>query len=138
VNLLMLSMNARQALLTHCASSIIHRAPNHIHRFFPHANCGQAPVQELHTLASAMSGMSARDLKAVCEVAERRWVAAVIRGKEAKGSVPPLRVYLLSADARRASLQGTLAVGSSQEQQKLAMAKVQQLYTPVAMTRHSG
>ena len=29
--------------------------------------------------------MSARDLRAICEVAERRWVAAIIREKEAKG-----------------------------------------------------
>lgn len=95
-------------------------------------------MQELHTLAAATSAMSARDLKAICEVAERRWVAAVIRGKEAKGSVPPLQAYLHSAEARRLSLEGTSAVGSAQEQQKLAMARVQQLYTPTATAKHSG
>ena len=55
-------------------------------------------------MAQETPGMSARDLRAICEVAERRWVAAIIRGKEPQGSLPPLSKYLQSAAARRASL----------------------------------
>ena len=88
-------------------------------------------VQDLQALAEATGGMSARDLRAVCEVAERRWVAAIIREREAAGTLPPLTRYLQSAEARRASLQGTggaRAAALAAEQMRAAMAHVEQLY----------
>jgi hypothetical protein len=53
--------------------------------------------------------MSARDLRAICEVVERRWVAAIVHGHEAKGSLPPLDAYIASAQARQAAMKGTAA-----------------------------
>jgi hypothetical protein len=61
-------------------------------------------VQDLEHIAEITDGMSARDLRSICEVAERRWVSAIIRGQEEKGSLPPVDAYLRSAAARRASM----------------------------------
>lgn len=48
--------------------------------------------------------MSARDLRAICEVAERKWVASIIRGTVPKDSLPPASAYMQSAEARKLSL----------------------------------
>ena len=64
-------------------------------------------MQDLKHIADATDGMSARDLRAICEVAERRWVAAISQGREAEGSVPPLSAYLTSAKARTEAVRGT-------------------------------
>lgn len=61
-------------------------------------------LQELDEVAKATNGMSARDLKAVCEEAERAWVSSIIRGQAAKGSLPPLSAYTAAAKARSSSL----------------------------------
>ena len=55
-------------------------------------------------MADATPGMSARDLRAICEVAERKWVASIIRGTVPKDSLPPASAYMQSAEARKLSL----------------------------------
>ena len=64
-------------------------------------------LQELEQVAAATAGFSARDLRAICEVAERRWLSALVRGEREKGSLPPVAAYLDSARAREAALRGT-------------------------------
>ncbi|GAB4830807.1 hypothetical protein Ancab_004837 [Ancistrocladus abbreviatus] len=63
---------------------------------------------ELAEFSSATEGMSGRDIRDVCQQAERRWASKVIRGQapdDAKeGSLPPLREYIASAESRRKSL----------------------------------
>lgn len=58
----------------------------------------------LRQIAEATDGMSARDLRSICEVAERRWVSGIIRKRESPDSLPPVAVYLASAAARRVSM----------------------------------
>lgn len=55
---------------------------------------------EIQALASATPGMAGRDLKDLCEQAERIWAAAIIRGEASSGGLPPLNVYLKAARAR--------------------------------------
>lgn len=68
---------------------------------------------ELAQLADASEGYSCRDIKEVCENAERRWASKLIRGGGGKGkkekempmSAPPLKEYLGAARARGVSQQ---------------------------------
>jgi SpoVK/Ycf46/Vps4 family AAA+-type ATPase len=62
-------------------------------------------LQELFEIANISDGMSARDLRAICEVAERQWVSSIIRGSAPKDSLPPLSTYIAAAEARLQSLQ---------------------------------
>ena len=50
--------------------------------------------------ASASDGLSCRDIKEVCEHAERRWVAKLIK-KEVTDDTPPLSEYMLCLSHRR-------------------------------------
>lgn len=52
----------------------------------------QLPAVDLSALASLSDGMSARDIKHVCEATERRWASRRFRG-EVTGSTPPLGWY---------------------------------------------
>ena len=59
---------------------------------------------ELHQLASITDGLSGRNLKDLCQAAERRWAATVIRGlgkdvsdEDAEISPPPIEVYVKAA-----------------------------------------
>lgn len=61
-------------------------------------------VQDLDGLAQATHSMSARDLRSICEVTERRWASAIIKGTQDKESLPPLDVYLASARTRQQAL----------------------------------
>ncbi|KAL9273358.1 Proteasome-activating nucleotidase-like protein [Drosera capensis] len=65
---------------------------------------------ELADFASYTEGMSGRDIRDVCQQAERRWASKVIKAqdpKEAKeGSLPPLDEYTRSAESRKKSLLG--------------------------------
>ena len=61
-------------------------------------------LQELDAIAMATRRMAARDLKAICEEAEREWVSSIFRGQAAKGSLPPLSAYIAAAKARSSSL----------------------------------
>lgn len=65
---------------------------------------------EVGAIAAATPGMAGRDLRDVCEQAERRWASKIIRGQAAEGQLPPLQEYLAAADARLKEA-GTGAVG---------------------------
>ncbi|XP_021837821.2 vacuolar protein sorting-associated protein 4 isoform X2 [Spinacia oleracea] len=64
---------------------------------------------ELEEFALVTEGLSGRDIRDVCQHAERRWASRVIRNKAIKdsttdakaGSLPPLQEYVESAIARR-------------------------------------
>lgn len=59
---------------------------------------------ELAELAAATEEMSGRDIRDVCQQAERRWASKVIRGQTQKdedgASLPPLQEYIESASER--------------------------------------
>lgn len=59
---------------------------------------------ELAELAAATQEMSGRDIRDVCQQAERRWASKVIRGQAHKdedgASLPPLQEYIESASER--------------------------------------
>ena len=80
-------------------------------------------LQELESIADVTQGMSARDLRAICEVAERNWVASIIRGSVPKDSLPPASAYMQSAKARKLSLHGDPAMSSG-------LSRVMQNYFP--------
>ncbi|CAA2956761.1 ATPase family AAA domain-containing 1-A isoform X1 [Olea europaea subsp. europaea] len=66
---------------------------------------------ELAEFASATEEMSGRDIRDVCQQAERHWASKIIRGQaqkkdEENGSLPPLQEYIESALARRNALLG--------------------------------
>ncbi|XP_022855386.1 spermatogenesis-associated protein 5-like isoform X1 [Olea europaea var. sylvestris] len=66
---------------------------------------------ELAEFASATEEMSGRDIRDVCQQAERHWASKIIRGQAQKkddetGSLPPLQEYIESALKRRSSLLG--------------------------------
>ncbi|GAB2301047.1 hypothetical protein Dimus_035083 [Dionaea muscipula] len=86
---------------------------------------------ELADFASVTEGMSGRDIRDVCQQAERRWASKVIRGQDPgnakQGSLPPLEEYLKSADSRKKSLlaieeQRNQSVGSSRDGRRLAFS----------------
>ncbi|CAL9774356.1 unnamed protein product [Musa acuminata subsp. burmannicoides] len=61
---------------------------------------------ELVLLASATEGMSGRDIRDVCQQAERHWASKRIRGQapkdaEGSGKLPPIEEYIRSAEQRR-------------------------------------
>lgn len=68
----------------------------------------QLTKSELGEFANVTEGMSGRDIKDVCQQAERRWASKVIRGQAAKddgeGSLPPVKEYLDSALDRQQAL----------------------------------
>ena len=55
---------------------------------------------ELGVLARSTPGIAGRDLRDVCEQAERRWAAMIIRGQAPAGGLPPLKEYIDAANAR--------------------------------------
>ncbi|KAL2931265.1 hypothetical protein RDABS01_036675 [Bienertia sinuspersici] len=66
---------------------------------------------QLEEFASVTEGLSGRDIRDVCQQAERHWASKVIRNKttnwsiDAKeGSLPPLQEYIESAVTRRKTL----------------------------------
>lgn len=67
---------------------------------------------ELTELALASEGMSGRDIRDICQQAERRWASKLIRGQASggesddakEGSLPPLQEYIDSAADRRKAL----------------------------------
>ncbi|XP_021766824.1 nuclear valosin-containing protein-like [Chenopodium quinoa] len=66
---------------------------------------------ELDEFASVTEGLSGRDIRDVCQQAERRWASKVIRNKvintstDAKeGSLPPVHEYIESAISRKKTL----------------------------------
>ncbi|KAL4435935.1 hypothetical protein ABPG77_000697 [Micractinium sp. CCAP 211/92] len=61
---------------------------------------------ELLAVAGATPGMAGRDLKDVCEQAERRWASKIIRGQAPKGQLPPASEYLDAARQRLREMAG--------------------------------
>ncbi|KAG7963019.1 hypothetical protein I3843_09G096500 [Carya illinoinensis] len=64
---------------------------------------------ELEEFATVTEAMSGRDIRDVCQQAERSWASKIIRGLvrkdgEGGGCLPPLREYIESAMTRRKSL----------------------------------
>lgn len=63
---------------------------------------------ELLEFAQATEAMSGRDIRDVCQQAERSWASKIIRGQVSKdgdqGSLPPLQEYLESAMNRQKAL----------------------------------
>jgi SpoVK/Ycf46/Vps4 family AAA+-type ATPase len=55
---------------------------------------------EIAALAMATPGMAGRDLRDVCEQAERRWAAAIVRGQASEQELPSLQMYMDAANAR--------------------------------------
>ncbi len=55
---------------------------------------------ELQKLAAATKGASCRDVKEICEDAERRFASLVIRGKVASTELPPVSTYVSAAEIR--------------------------------------
>ncbi|XP_023636504.1 26S proteasome regulatory subunit 6B homolog [Capsella rubella] len=69
----------------------------------------QLSKPELLQLAQATETMSGRDIRDVCQGAERTWASKLIRrakagGEEQKITLPPVQEYLESAEARRKAL----------------------------------
>ncbi|KAL9266873.1 Proteasome-activating nucleotidase-like protein [Drosera capensis] len=86
---------------------------------------------ELADFASSTEGMSGRDIRDVCQQAERRWASKVIRAQDPKGakegSLPPLDEYIRSAESRKKSLLGieelrNQNLGSSRDGRRLAFS----------------
>ena len=59
--------------------------------------------EDIHKLASVTDSMSGRDLRDICEVAERHWASLIIQGNVSKDSLPSLDTYLTSVHARKHS-----------------------------------
>jgi SpoVK/Ycf46/Vps4 family AAA+-type ATPase len=64
----------------------------------------QLKLSEIMAVASATPGMSGRDLRDICEQAERKWAAKIIRGQAAEGSYPSVKEYVEAANARLAEM----------------------------------
>ena len=65
-------------------------------------------------MAGTTPGMAGRDLRDICEVAERRWASKIIRGQAAKGALPPLAEYLDAARQRLREMAGLPGSGPFQ------------------------
>lgn len=63
----------------------------------------QLSDEDIVKLATVTEGMSGRDLRDICEVAERHWATMIIQGQVSEDSLPGLDTYLASTDARRHS-----------------------------------
>lgn len=73
---------------------------------------------ELVRFASATEEMSGRDIRDVCQQAERHWASKLIRGqapKEVEGgaNLPPVEEYMKCAEQRRAVLLATAEISKS-------------------------
>lgn len=85
----------------------------------------QLSKPELVQLAHATEAMSGRDIRDVCQGAERTWASKLIRRAKADGveqqqqqvTLPPIQEYLESAEARRKALRSV----AEQREQNLAV-----------------
>ena len=66
-------------------------------RYARHLDSGQ-----LNTLADQSNWLTGRDIKAVCEDAERQWAAFILRGEQESFKVP-FQLYLASLTSRKVS-----------------------------------
>ena len=51
-------------------------------------------------LAQRMAGFSGRNIRDVCEQAERRWAAKIIRGNAPEDQLPPMEEYISAIQSR--------------------------------------
>ncbi|XP_022132785.1 probable 26S proteasome regulatory subunit 10B isoform X2 [Momordica charantia] len=69
----------------------------------------QLTKPELNEFARITEGMSGRDIRDICQQAERSWASKIIRGQVSKtgehGILPPLQEYIVCAMSRRKALQ---------------------------------
>lgn len=69
----------------------------------------QLTKPELNEFAKNTEGMSGRDIRDICQQAERSWASKILRGKVSKtgehGILPPLQEYIECAMSRRKALQ---------------------------------
>ena len=81
-----------------------------IHFGLPSEECSAAILKqyakhlrddELQQLASITDGMSGRDLRDICEVAERQWASMIIRKRVNEDSLPTINMYVASVHARK-------------------------------------
>ncbi|KAF5829606.1 P-loop containing nucleoside triphosphate hydrolase protein [Dunaliella salina] len=73
----------------------------------------QLNPKELQQLAAAAGpSTSGRDLRDLCEHAERRWASKIIRKEAPEGSLPPIKEYLASASERLATIRQTTATAN--------------------------
>ncbi|XAR65693.1 Adenosinetriphosphatase [Bertholletia excelsa] len=81
---------------------------------------------ELAEFAKVTEEMSGRDIRDICQQAERRWAAKIIRGQAQKdsenGSLPPLQEYIESAVDRQRALLSSIA---NQKDQKRSARQLQ-------------
>ncbi|KAL1809143.1 hypothetical protein ACET3Z_026133 [Daucus carota] len=99
------------ALISRFDSMIMFGLPDHLTRQEIAAQYAKHLTKsELAEFATATEDMSGRDIRDVCQQAERHWASKIIRGqtpKEEEGtSLPPLQEYTESAASRRKSLVG--------------------------------
>ncbi|XP_057863249.2 uncharacterized protein LOC131071435 isoform X3 [Cryptomeria japonica] len=96
------------ALISRFDSSIVFGLPDQKNReeivaqYARHLNS-----PELATLSVATEGMSGRDLRDVCQQAERYWASKLIRGQigeQSTDGLPPIQEYLVCAEKRQRTL----------------------------------
>ncbi|XP_051124881.1 uncharacterized protein LOC127247184 isoform X3 [Andrographis paniculata] len=97
------------ALLSRFDSMIIFGLPDHQTREAIIAQYAkQLTKSDIAELATATEGLSGRDIRDVCQQAERRWASKIIRGreqnKEEESLFPPLVEYSESAHKRRMAI----------------------------------
>ncbi|CAG9464791.1 unnamed protein product [Pedinophyceae sp. YPF-701] len=61
----------------------------------------QLSAGDRKVVAEECEGFAGRDIKSVCEDAERRWAAAIVRGKQKAGSLPGRQEYVDAARRRQ-------------------------------------
>eukprot|EP00793_Prasinoderma_coloniale_P000888 PRCOL_00004038-RA len=59
--------------------------------------------EDRHALAVASDGFAGRDIRNACEMAERRWAAAMVRGETDGGELPTVAEYQRSVAYRQSS-----------------------------------
>ncbi len=96
------------ALLSRCAGTVEMPLPSEAARaLIWRAYAKQLPAGALAALAGESDGLSGRDIKKVCEVAERRFLAEAQRGGVAEAAAvtpPPLAAYKAALEDREGGL----------------------------------
>lgn len=66
----------------------------------------QLADSEVSYLAKQTAGLAGQDLRAVCELTERRWAAEVIKGAVPRGQLPSVLTYMKGVEQRLVETQG--------------------------------
>ncbi|XP_073144654.1 uncharacterized protein [Henckelia pumila] len=105
------------ALLSRFDSMIVFGLPDHQTRQEIAAQYAKHLTKfDLAELASATAEMSGRDIRDVCQQAERHWASKIIRAQKAEhdSSLPPLEEYIGSALKRQAAISGAATQSTKQ------------------------